>query len=254
LIPNPILKVLSSMAAYKVRCLLMGGQACVFYGAAEFSRDSDFAILADAENLDRLRGALTELRAGVIAVPPFDVAYLEKGHAVHFRCRHPECDGLRVDVMSVMRGVDPFELIWQRRATIELPDGTVCDLLSIADLVRAKKTQRDKDWPMIRRLLESDFFNNRDQVPDPARVLFWLRELRTPELLVSLCNDFRELAIGAQGQRSLLGMALDGRVDAVEEALFLEELEERRRDREYWAPLKRELETLRRQLALSKAE
>ena len=172
----------------------MGGQACVFYGAAEFSRDSDFAILAEAENLDRLRGALTELRAGVIAVPPFDVAYLEKGHAVHFRCRHPECDGLRVDVISVMRGVDPFELIWQRRATIELPDGTVCDLLSIADLVRAKKTQRDKDWPMIRRLLEADFFNNQDQLPDPARVLFWLRELRTPELLVSLCNDFRELA------------------------------------------------------------
>jgi hypothetical protein len=48
------------MAAHKVRCLLMGGQACVFYGAAEFSRDSDFAILAEAENLDRLRGALTE--------------------------------------------------------------------------------------------------------------------------------------------------------------------------------------------------
>jgi len=81
----------------------MGGQACVFYGAAEFSRDSDFAILADAENLDRLRGALAELRAGVIEVPPFDVTYLEKGHAIHFRCRHLECDGLRVDVMSVMR-------------------------------------------------------------------------------------------------------------------------------------------------------
>ena len=232
----------------------MGGQACVFYGAAEFSRDSDFAILADAENLGRLRKALTELRAEVIAVPPFDVGYLDKGHAVHFRCRHPECDGLRVDVMSVMRGVDPFELIWRRRATIELPDGTVCDLLSIADLVSAKKTQRDKDWPMIRRLLEADYFNNRDQPPDPVRALFWLKELRTPELLISVCNDFRELAAGEQGRRSLLGLALEGRVDAVEEALFLEELEERRRDREYWAPLKRELETLRRKLALSKAE
>lgn len=44
MIPNPILKVLSSMAAHQVQCLLMGGQACVFYGAAEFSRDSDFAI------------------------------------------------------------------------------------------------------------------------------------------------------------------------------------------------------------------
>jgi hypothetical protein len=26
-----------------------GGQACVFYGGAEFSRDTDFAILADAD-------------------------------------------------------------------------------------------------------------------------------------------------------------------------------------------------------------
>jgi hypothetical protein len=33
----------------------MGGQACVFYGAAEFSRDSDFAIVADPENLARKR-------------------------------------------------------------------------------------------------------------------------------------------------------------------------------------------------------
>jgi hypothetical protein len=33
---------------HRVRALLMGGQACVFYGAAEFSCDTDFAILADA--------------------------------------------------------------------------------------------------------------------------------------------------------------------------------------------------------------
>ena len=29
----------------------MGGQACVFYGAAEFSRDLDLFVLADATNL-----------------------------------------------------------------------------------------------------------------------------------------------------------------------------------------------------------
>jgi hypothetical protein len=71
LIPNPIRKVLSSMRAHRVRALLMGGQACVFYGAAEFGRDSDFAILADAANLERLRKALAELQAEPIAVPPF---------------------------------------------------------------------------------------------------------------------------------------------------------------------------------------
>jgi hypothetical protein len=35
------------MQKHRVRALLMGGQACVFYGAAEFSRDTDLAILAD---------------------------------------------------------------------------------------------------------------------------------------------------------------------------------------------------------------
>ena len=32
----------------------MGGQACVFYGAAEFSRDCDIVILAQEANFERL--------------------------------------------------------------------------------------------------------------------------------------------------------------------------------------------------------
>ena len=70
LIPNQIHKVLSSMQKNRVRALLMGGQACVLYGAAEFSRDIDLAIVAGPANLSRLRAALSELRAEVIAVPP----------------------------------------------------------------------------------------------------------------------------------------------------------------------------------------
>lgn len=41
----------------------MGGQACVFYGAAEFSRDTDLAILSSAENLECFRAALADLEA-----------------------------------------------------------------------------------------------------------------------------------------------------------------------------------------------
>ena len=52
-----------------------------------------------------------------------------------------------------MRGVDSFSKLW-KRTTITFPDGMKCDLLSLPDLVQAKKTQRDKDWPMIRRLVE----------------------------------------------------------------------------------------------------
>ena len=64
------------MHQHRVRALLMGGQACVFYGGAEFSRDTDLAILPSPDNLDRLRDALVVLEAESIAVPPLDVAHL----------------------------------------------------------------------------------------------------------------------------------------------------------------------------------
>ena len=57
MIPNPIHKVLSTLSYHTVRHLLMGGQACVFYGAAEFSRDTDLAILAEPSNIERERDA-----------------------------------------------------------------------------------------------------------------------------------------------------------------------------------------------------
>jgi hypothetical protein len=85
LTPNPILKVLSELSQGGVLYLLMGGQACVLYGAAEFSRDADIAVLSEPDNLRQLAAALDRLQAEPIAVPPFEAKYLLRGHAVHFR-------------------------------------------------------------------------------------------------------------------------------------------------------------------------
>jgi hypothetical protein len=41
----------------------MGGQACVFYGAAQVSKDVDLALLSEPANIERLRVALNELAA-----------------------------------------------------------------------------------------------------------------------------------------------------------------------------------------------
>ena len=76
LTPNPILKVLSELNQSGVQYLLMGGQACVLYGGAEFSRDTDIAVLAEAENLRQLAAALDQLQAEPIAVPPLEAKYL----------------------------------------------------------------------------------------------------------------------------------------------------------------------------------
>ena len=232
------------MRARRVRALLMGGQACVFYGAAEFSRDADFTILADAANLARLRKALADLRAESIAVPPFELKYLKRGHALHFRCRHPQALRMRVDVMSKMRGVDSFAKLWKRRTTLQIPGGQKCNLLSLPDLVQAKKTQRDKDWPMIRRLVEAHYFQNQAK-PKPAQIRFWFQELRTPELLVELAARFPAIRRRCASRRPLLAHMQSGRLTNLEQALLAEETAERRQDKEYWSPLRHELEKLR---------
>jgi len=221
----------------------MGGQACVSYGAAEFSRDVDVIILLDPDNLSHLQSALDALGAEIVAVPSFELDYLRRGHAVHFRCR--EAEGVRLDVMGVLRGVAPFEELWLRRTTLEVDgQGEVIDVLGLPDLVLAKKTQREKDWPMIRRLVEASYFEGRDH-PTTAQVEFWLAELRTPSLLVEVAGRFPAVAAGST--RPAVGAAARGDEAGVGQALHVEQTEIQAADRVWWAPLRAELERLRRE-------
>jgi len=228
------------MRTHGVQTLLMGDQACVLYGAAEFSRDTDLALLADESNLARLRAALAELEAEAIAVPSLSVEALARGHAVHFRCGHPEAPRMRIDLMARMRGVDPFPELWERRTTAELPDGFRIEVMSLPDLVQAKKTQRDKDWPMIRRLVEAHHFAHR-AAPNDREIAFWLRQLRTPALLVDVAARWPEARSALRSARPLLELADPGREDELAEALHAEERHERELDRSYWEPLRAEL-------------
>jgi hypothetical protein len=223
-----------------VRCLLMGGQACVFYGAAEFSRDLDLVVLLDDANLDRLRDALADLEASPIAIPNLDRNMLQQGHAVHFRCARADVAGLRIDVMSRLRGVAPFEELWARRTTLDT-EGEIIDILSLQDLVQAKKTQRDRDWPIIRRLVEQSYYSAAE--PSAESVEFWLSELRTPELLLEIAAHNPGSA--AASPRAAVEAALRRDRKAVESALEAEEKAERAADRMYWKPLKEDLERLR---------
>ena len=152
---------------------------------------------------------------------------------------------MRVDVMSRMRGVPDFPTLWERRTTLVMDDGTECDLLSLGDLVQAKKTQRDKDWPMIRRLVEANYFANQAD-PSPEQLSFWFQELRTPELLRDLALAHPALAQEAATARNLIRHAISNDVEALTASLEDEERQERLEDRAYWQPLKLELERLRR--------
>jgi hypothetical protein len=246
LIPTPIRQVLSTIQANGVQALLMGGQACVFYGAAQVSKDVDFLLLAEPENFARLHAALGALVARRIAVPRFDPAALARGHAVHFRCAAPGVEELRVDVMTRLRDLPDFAVLWERRTVFADEEGTEFHLLSIPDLVQAKKTQRAKDWPVI-ELLVAIHHRENAATPRAAWIEFWLREARTPELLCELVARFPAEARALESSRPLLAQARGGELEPLRAAIDAETRAEQARDRRYWEPLRRELEAFRRE-------
>lgn len=138
-----------------------------------------------------------------------------------------------------------FEKLWERREVVSSRELGHVNVLSLSDLVTAKKTQRDKDWPMSRRLVEVDYFRNRNG-PPLGQVDFWLCEVRTPELLVELVGRRPARARRLEAIRPLLRIAATGDVERLGKALRREQEVERAADRKHWLPLRRELEVLRR--------
>jgi hypothetical protein len=241
---SPILKVLSTFRKQKVKSLLIGGQACIVYGAAEFSRDSDFVVLASPANFKALTGALKILKAVPVYYPELTIPYLLKGHACHFRCGARGAEGLRVDIMSKLKGCDAFEKLWARRSRVKIPGLGAIGIISLEDLVQSKKTQRDKDWLMLSRLVENDIFIN-DGASPAVKARWWLLEARAPRTLARLCADYKGQACKLTARRPLLREAVKNNLKTLAGLLKKEETLERAKDAVYWAPLKKELERLR---------
>jgi hypothetical protein len=241
---SQIYKVLSILKKHKVKALLIGGQAAILYGASEFSRDIDFAILLDQNNLHRIELALRELKAEQIYFPSLQMEYLERGHACHFRCKLPEIYDFRVDIMGKLRGCEDFEVLWKRREIITVLSGINVNVISLSDLVQSKKTQRDKDWYMIKRLVEADILHSKKISKE--KLEWWFMECRTPELLIDLANKYPIAAKKNSKKRPSVKYAIKADISKLSETITKEEKIERKKDVKYWAPLKKELEEMRR--------
>jgi len=239
---NPISKVLSSMKKNGVPILLSGGQACIFYGVAELSFAVDLVVaLPNDESWMPLERALQELDAVAVGLPPLQRGFLERGHIISLRCQHPDCAGFYVHLRASWRGADAFYILWERRTTATVEEEEF-ELLALPDLIGVYKSNSDKGWSVIRRLVEFHFLEFQTD-PTPQRIQFWQEEARPPAILLAVVRQFPD----AQSNREAALLASEGADEnAIEAALKREEEREREADRVYWAPLKRELEELRR--------
>lgn len=199
----------------------------------------------DIDNLKNLKKALLYLKAGQIFLPDLEIDYLRRGHACHFRCGLGELKGFRIDIMAKLRGCDTFNDLWKRRKTVNIGNHTIVDLISLEDLVRCKKTQRDKDWIMLKRLVEIDILNTKTK-PDIDKTKWWFYECRTVDLLIDLSKRYPNMAKKCIDKRPLLIYAIKKETDKLDVLLKEEEWKERELDRVYWLPLRKELEQLRR--------
>jgi hypothetical protein len=139
-----------SLREQGVESLLISGQATVLYGAAAFSEDIDLWINPTAENCACFLAALRACQARYYKLtPPFEVAYLLRGHGFHFTL--PGETGGFLDVMGQPPRAGSFGTARGAAKWMDTDWGRVLTI-GIKELVELKKTQRLDDYPIISRL------------------------------------------------------------------------------------------------------
>ena len=141
-LPEDFQDFLRSLNSNEVRYLLLGGWAVGIYGFPRATKDINFLIAIDDENLIRLRKALYEFGAPTVDMDNFR----ELGKV--FRIGQSP---LQIDIINEASGID-FEECYSRRNVVDV-EGVAVSLISKADLIANKKAAgRHQDLADAERL------------------------------------------------------------------------------------------------------
>ncbi len=153
-----------------VRYLLIGGQAAILYGAAQFTQDMDLWIAPTRANTLAFLRAIARLDARVHRLtPPPTLRWIRQGHGFHFLLPQAgRIDGY-LDVMGCPPRVGTYSAAARRSSIMESHFGQV-RVVGIPDLVELKKTNRPGDYEVISALAMTRL----DSPSHPtARLLSW---------------------------------------------------------------------------------
>ena len=138
-----LLPVFASFESRKVRYLVIGGVAVIYYGVNRLTNDLDILIEPTAENARGLLAGLEEARFGSAALT--NVEELLKTDITILK------DRVRIDIFTHTPGVT-FSEAWDRREVF-IYEGVPVNIIARADLLAAKRAAgREVDLEDIRRL------------------------------------------------------------------------------------------------------
>jgi hypothetical protein len=226
---------LGSLESKGVHALLISGQACVAYGASQFTEDIDLWVNPARRDFEGLLRILA--RAGAKAhklTPPLDLGFLRKGHGFHFLVP----PATYIDVMGVPPRVGPFSGAWARARRM-ITDWGKLRVVAPEDLVLLKRTNRPGDYEAISNLVRLRV----EEEPERRRVIRWaLENTFDADDLIDFAGRARRLGVPRPRRPALA--ALPRRREAAR-LLALEAHRVQERGRRYWLPLLRELKRLR---------
>ena len=145
-----ILEFIRLLHIHKVRYVVVGGEAVIYYGHARLTGDIDFFYEAGRENVTALFQALLVFWGGKIPGIERIEELQEEGIVIQFG-RPPN----RIDLLNRIDGVS-FEAAWSARATVTVQtaeEQLPLFYLGLSDLIRNKETcARPKDEEDLRFL------------------------------------------------------------------------------------------------------
>jgi hypothetical protein len=149
--------------------LLASGQAVVFYRVAIMSKDGDWILRETEGACARVREALGARGARYRPGAPLDLRWLRGGWSSHFELFDERRRRVRCDFFSRPPRI-PLAAI--ERLFAKPRSGEDLAVVDLEDLIRMKRTQRAKDYPVIGELArhlppESEI----ELTTDPDRVL-----------------------------------------------------------------------------------
>jgi len=128
-LPEDFKDFIKFLNANEVKYLLVGGWAVGLHGNPRATKDIDFLIAVDDENLTKLKKAMYEFGAPTIDMNIFK----EKGN--FFRMGRPP---IQIDIITEAHGIDISDC-FSRREIIKIEDIEI-SLISKKDLIQKKKS------------------------------------------------------------------------------------------------------------------
>jgi hypothetical protein len=199
---NPYLELTRAFNDGRLRAVLSSGQAVVLYRLTVMSKDGDWVVHEDEEALAYVLAVLGRRGASYRYGAPLDRRWLAGGWSAHFE-HFAAGLRLRTDFVSRPPRVSPraLERLWQAPVIREVP------VVGLAELAEMKKTDREKDYPVIGELARL--------MEDPRERLLYSRSSRD---LLQLAREAPELVADLRRERPVLAVIEEGR-QALERAL-----------------------------------